>query len=157
MKPGYVGLDDNGSEVLDDTPVAIPVRFQRQPTILQEILDTRNLIRNEMSRMAAEEGNETFEEADDFYIVGEDDLDPYSPHELSAINEDNNWHDFRDQFGPQGKEDTPTETRTEADGDRQRGREETSEDTERPSKGRKTNDRKHGKRGSSSPETDVTD
>lgn len=98
MKPGYVGLDDNGSEVLDDTPVSIPVRFRSIPSQLQEILDTRNLIRSELSRIAEERGYGNFEEEDDF-DVGED-FEPITPYELSGVQEDDSWSDFRDQFGP---------------------------------------------------------
>lgn len=79
-------LNDKGEEVLDNTPVAIPVRFQRVDSLTEQI---RRVIREEASRRAEAAGFETFEEADDFYI--EDDYDPRSPHELSLEQELEGW------------------------------------------------------------------
>lgn len=69
-------LNEHGAEVLDDTPVAVPLRLH-QPTMYDYV---RKMIREQMSREAADNGEETFEEADDF-MVG-DDYDPQSPYEL---------------------------------------------------------------------------
>lgn len=55
--------DEFGRELPDATPVELPVGFVRPPTLQEEIM---RLIRNEMSQQAAEQGYETFEEADDF-------------------------------------------------------------------------------------------
>lgn len=64
-------------EVLDPTPVAIPVRLQRQSEYNDLI---RQMIRSEeLKRDAERAGAETFEEANDF-DVGDDD-DPVSPYE----------------------------------------------------------------------------
>lgn len=71
-------LNEKGHEVLDPTPVAVPVHFKRPPTLQEQI---RSMVRSEeLRRAASSQGMETFEEADDF-AVG-DDYDPRSPHEL---------------------------------------------------------------------------
>lgn len=62
-------------EVLDTTPVAIPVGFHRPLTIQETI--ARYI--SSASAMAAANGAETFEEAEDFDV--EDDYDPSSPWE----------------------------------------------------------------------------
>lgn len=75
-------LDERGHEILDDTPVAIPVRLTRPPTLTEQM---RQVIRGELSRAAAAEGYETFEEADDFDV--DDDFDPQSPWEMNFDQE----------------------------------------------------------------------
>lgn len=71
-------LDANGHEILDNSPVAIPVRFQRQQSLADEVA---NLVRsNYLALLTAEQGYETFEESDDFDIG--DDFDPASPYEM---------------------------------------------------------------------------
>lgn len=88
-------LDENGHEILDDTPVAIPTKFSRPPTLAEQV---RQLVKGAMSAQAAEQGYETFEEADDF-MVG-DDYDPTSPYEM----------DFDQEFyhEPTNNEGSPT-------------------------------------------------
>lgn len=70
-------LDDNGLEVLDDTPVAIPVRFSRAETLVDQV---RRLVAGELSGAATLAGFESFDEADDFDVG--DDYDPRSRYEL---------------------------------------------------------------------------
>lgn len=79
-------------EFPDDIPVAIPVRLNRPPSLQEQV---RNLVRGEMSRLAAEEGNETFEEADDFDVG--DDYDPESPYELDFDQETYDGNSGRDE------------------------------------------------------------
>lgn len=70
-------LDDKGREVVDSTPMAIPVGFQRPESLSETI---RRLVRSEeLRRLAERAGAETFEEADDFDVG--DDFDPTSPYE----------------------------------------------------------------------------
>lgn len=76
--------DENGFEHLDPTPIAPPINFRRQPSMVDHI---RNLVRSERLRQEAmAAGFETFEEADDFSVG--DDFDPTSPYE--------------DEFEPEG-------------------------------------------------------
>lgn len=68
-------LNKRGHEILDSTPVAVPIQFKRSPTQQEQF---RRWLRAE-SLMAAQSGQETFEEADDFDVG--DDFDPTSPYE----------------------------------------------------------------------------
>ncbi|QXP44230.1 MAG: hypothetical protein [Arizlama microvirus] len=70
-------IDDQGHEVLDDTPVAVPVEMIRAPSMFEQM---RAMVRSEvMARYAQENEMETFEESEDFDVG--DDFDPSSPWE----------------------------------------------------------------------------
>lgn len=84
-------LDDDGSEIMDDTPVALPVRFKR---VNNEYERFREIIRQELSRQADNAGWESFEDSDDFDC--DDDFDPQSPYEM----EFEGYADPRDDFSP---------------------------------------------------------
>jgi hypothetical protein len=89
-------LNENGHEILDQKPVARTVKFEKPMTIAEQL---RAYVRTELSRQAQEEGHESFEDADDFFI--EDDLpDPQSPWELTFDQE---------QALIEGKETSPLE------------------------------------------------
>lgn len=77
-----MALNEKGHEVLDDTPVAMPVGFKRPQSMTDMI---RQYVRTELSKQASEQGNETWEEADDFDVG--DDYDPKSPWELTFDQE----------------------------------------------------------------------
>lgn len=70
-------LDENGHEVPDPRPMQIPAGFKRPETLQEQV---QRLIRGEMSRRAAEQGMETFEESEDFDI-DDDAMDPRTPYE----------------------------------------------------------------------------
>lgn len=70
-------LNEKGEEVLDPTPVAKPLGWRAPYTIQEQI---QRFVRDELSRRAAQDGFETFEEAEDFNVG--DDYDPRSPHEI---------------------------------------------------------------------------
>lgn len=70
-------LDKDGNEIPDPNPIALPVDFERPPTIAELV---QRLVRYEMSNAAGQEGEETFEEADDFEVGDEPEL--RSPYEL---------------------------------------------------------------------------
>lgn len=74
-------IDAQGREVLDDTPIAVPLKFKRQ-SFIDHI---QTLVRQEMSRMALDQGHESFEEADDFDVGDEDWI--RTPYELDADQE----------------------------------------------------------------------
>lgn len=60
------GLDENGKFEPDATPMAPPIGYKKQPSMVEIV---RNMVRSE--RLAAElaaQGQETFEEADDFDV-----------------------------------------------------------------------------------------
>lgn len=69
-------LDENGREILDDTPIVINVRNKR----ISQFDDVRAFIRRELSDAARSAGAETLEEANDFDIE-DDPVDPNTPWE----------------------------------------------------------------------------
>lgn len=70
-------LNDRGQEVLDPRPMAPPIGYKKQPSMVeivrQQILSAR------LAEEAEAAGMETFDEADDFDVS--DDFDPSSPYE----------------------------------------------------------------------------
>lgn len=70
-------FDEKGREILDATPVALPIGYKHPESLTSQI---RRLIKNELSMSARAEGKETFEEADDFDTGDDDDI--RSPYEL---------------------------------------------------------------------------
>lgn len=70
-------LDTAGREIPDPTPMAPPVGYKKQPSMVDHI---RSMVRSELLRQSvAAEGLETFEEAEDFDVG--DDYDPTTPYE----------------------------------------------------------------------------
>ena len=69
--------NEKGEEVLDPTPVNVPINWSRPVPLAERI---RQMIRNEASLIAQAQGAESFEEADDF-DVEDDTIDPRSPWE----------------------------------------------------------------------------
>lgn len=59
----------NGREFVDPTPVEVPLRFRKN---VSEAQRTKQLIREVLSDYAADQGAESFREANDFFIPGED-------------------------------------------------------------------------------------
>lgn len=72
-----------GEEIPDDTPVEMPLNFTRPLSIQEEI---QRSIRTELSRQAVEQGEESFEEADDFDVLDEPEL--VSQYELLPMQEE---------------------------------------------------------------------
>ncbi|UDN67571.1 hypothetical protein [robinz microvirus RP_48] len=70
-------LDAKGHEIPDPQPLEIPARFKRPETLAEQI---RRVTKGALSLQAAEQGFETFEEAEDFEI-DDDSFDPSSPYE----------------------------------------------------------------------------
>lgn len=66
-------LDEYGREIPDPTPMAPPVGFVRRPPLHERI---RAMVQDEFARLRSAEEVESFEEADDFVIPGEDGDDP---------------------------------------------------------------------------------
>lgn len=66
-----------GSEIPDPTPIAPPVGYKKQPSMVEIV---RDMVRSERLRQEAEAGGfGSFEEEDDFDVG--DDLDPHSQWE----------------------------------------------------------------------------
>ncbi|WMC01491.1 hypothetical protein [Microvirus D_HF4_329] len=71
-------LDEQGREIPDAQPVAVPAGFKRPETLQEQI---QRLIRSDkLAQMASDQGMETFEESEDFDI-DDDMFDPSSPYE----------------------------------------------------------------------------
>lgn len=69
--------DAKGREIPDPVPLAPPVGYYREPSLVERI---RAIVRSEqLASVARSAGIETFEEADDFDVG--DDYDPSSPYE----------------------------------------------------------------------------
>lgn len=72
------GLDEHGRLIPDPVPIAPPVGYRKQPSMVEIV---RDMVRGEKMRQAAlESGHETFEESEDF-DVGEDGEDLMSGYE----------------------------------------------------------------------------
>lgn len=72
------GMLPTGEKIADPVPMDAPLGYVKQPSMVEHV---RNLIRSENLRREAEaEGNESFEEADDFNVA--DDLYPTSAFEV---------------------------------------------------------------------------
>lgn len=70
-------FDGSRREIVSAIPVAPPVGYVEQPTLVERI---RAMVRSEHLRYAATEaGYETFEDAEDFEVG--DDFEPHTPYE----------------------------------------------------------------------------
>lgn len=112
-------LDEKGHEILDDTPVAIPVKFMRAQTLTDQV---RALISVHASQRAADDGFETFEEANDFDIP--DEYDPASIHEevvameleefIKDVARDKGWVDPAERDAPKrGAQANPSDVNSD--------------------------------------------
>lgn len=71
-----------GRERPDPTPIAPPVGYKRQPTMVDHI---KAMVRSQrLAEEAAAAGKESFEDAEDFDVG--DDLDPPSPYETELLD-----------------------------------------------------------------------
>lgn len=89
-----VRLNEAGAEVLDDTPVTLPVRYLRGENITERV---QRMVEETLSRRAEMSGLETVDEANDFYVEG-DDYFPQSEHEV----DDNAEAEFLERRANQG-------------------------------------------------------
>lgn len=72
--------DEHGREVLDTTPIAVPLRVRPAAGLRDQI---REILRSEkLAEDLDATGVETFEESEDFDIEDDDFHDPHSPFEL---------------------------------------------------------------------------
>lgn len=116
-------LDAQGRELLNPLPMEIPVT-PRPPTLQQRI---QRLMRVELSRQAAMQGYETFDEANDFDVEDDFDVDePISMHEVKLMMEEEpqkfekimDYIDDRQEAQRRGAKKAEVEEKTdESDGD----------------------------------------
>lgn len=84
-------LDEHGREILDNTPVEVPIKFLQQPSLHDYV---RSLVADERMRQELEDaGYETLEESEDF-DTGEDEDLPLTRHEMEMTPE---WQAMREQ------------------------------------------------------------
>lgn len=77
--------DERGREIMDQTPLEVPLNFRPPLTLAEEI---RRMVRRELSQAAEASGMESFEESDDFEIDDDDDLEFVSPYEILEMKHD---------------------------------------------------------------------
>ena len=71
--------DEYGREIPDPTPRALPVGLKRPETLAEQI---QRMVRTHVSDAAAQTGQETFQEADDFETGDDEDDEPSTPYEM---------------------------------------------------------------------------
>lgn len=84
MEKMEVKFDERGREIPDPRPLEMPAGMSRPATIEEQI---QRYVRGALSRMASEQGAETFEEADDLNVdddEADDFLTPYEVHVMAA-------------------------------------------------------------------------
>lgn len=72
-----VKLDEKGHEIPDPNPVAMPAGFKHPESLQNQI---QRLVRGQISEAADAAGFETFEDAEDFDV--DDEIDVDSPYEM---------------------------------------------------------------------------
>jgi hypothetical protein len=113
-------LDKQGREIPDPDPISIPLGFKKPETLAEAV---RRLVRSDdWAKKMADDGQETFEEADDFEVG--DDFDPSSPFEQvfdPILNKDVSHQEYVDnaahykrQYEAQFSEENPPAASTEA-------------------------------------------
>lgn len=76
--------NERNEEVLDTTPVEMPIGYERPESLASMI--ARMINSTELQRAAQKQGLETFEESDDFDM--DDDGEMVSPYQLTDMQED---------------------------------------------------------------------
>lgn len=78
-------FDELGREIPDPRPLEIPAGFKKPESITDII---QRLVRTQLSQRAQEEGNETWEEANDFDMDDDDPDSLFTPYELQEMQEE---------------------------------------------------------------------
>lgn len=78
LDAGDLHLDEYGREILDPVPMAPPVGYQRQPSLVELV---RDMVRSEHLRQAAMATDKDDFETFDNFDIPDDPQDPHSPWE----------------------------------------------------------------------------
>jgi len=70
-------LDERGAEVLDKTPIAPPIGYNKTKSMMEIVREM--VVSEKLAMDARSAGYETFEESEDFDV--DDDFDPSTPYE----------------------------------------------------------------------------
>ena len=81
----HAELDENGSELLNPTPVNTNIELEK-PLSMQEQIE--RLMKGKLSQQAWLQGEETFEEANDFDVDDEFINEPLSGYEVQELEEE---------------------------------------------------------------------
>jgi len=114
LRTGVCILTEDGKEIPDPRPMEISPRMER-PLTLQEQID--RVLRQRVSREAANQGHETFEEANDFdveeifdspsfmsnYEIVEDEIPIMEPENLKPDTEEDENKDINTDKPPEEK------------------------------------------------------
>lgn len=73
-----------GAEILDTTPVEVPLHYRRPETLEEKL---KRVVHNELSMAASARDMETFEESDDFDVEDDQDTLP-SKYEMTDMQEE---------------------------------------------------------------------
>lgn len=79
-KYGKAVLTEDGSEILDDRKIDLPVGIRRPPTLLEQI---KRLMRGPLAEEARQQEKETFDEANNFEAEDPEDAEFFSGYEVS--------------------------------------------------------------------------
>lgn len=77
----FTQYDDQGREIPDPRPMSLPSGWDRPLSLSEQI---KRMVRVELSRQAVDDGQESFEEADDFDVEDEE-AEFLSPYEVSEM------------------------------------------------------------------------
>lgn len=102
--------DRQGREIPDPVPIAVPAGLKRPESLTEQI---RRLIRVDMSQQAQDNGEESFEEANDFDIDDEDPEATFSKYEISDMAPEVLNHDA--DAAPRDRTTRRTETQDDDD------------------------------------------
>lgn len=78
-RASQIFLDAQGRELVDGRPMAPPIGYRPEPSLMETIHAMVKRVSDEMG----ENGDETLEDSEDFYI--EDDMDPETSYELDGL------------------------------------------------------------------------
>lgn len=100
MKKLESTFDERGREIPDSRPLEMPAGLSRPPTIEEQI---QRYVRGALSRMASEQGAETFEEADDLDDWDDDADDFLTPYEVHVMARELQGKDASNLDAPEPK------------------------------------------------------
>ena len=78
-------IDEHGREILNPVPAKFPAQLQR-PTSTIELM--KRVVRQELAISAQKQGFESFEDADDFDVPDDFDVEALTQYEMSDLEEE---------------------------------------------------------------------
>lgn len=106
--------NERGEELPDDTPVEMPLKFKRPPTLQEQI---KSMVRRELSDVASQQGFESFEEADDFDVDDGEELPP-SNYEFKDMPADGSFRSAKQDASVLDKKESKEDSKGTVNNDR---------------------------------------